>query len=115
MYSNNKQSLLFLISVHSCGSANKNTFSPFYSDVESSSYSSYGDSDTDDNESVAHTLALKYISAAHEEPRQNFLAVAERKVHREQCQVKVKLRPEPENEKDKNAIAIEAAHNSGSS
>ena len=62
---------------------------------------------------MEHTLAFKCIGAAHEKPRQKYLEVAERKLHREQCQVKVKLRPEPENEKDKNAIAIDMDHGTG--
>ena len=74
---------------------------------------SCGDSDTDDDESLEHTLAFKCISPAHKKQRQKFLEVAERKLHREQCQVKVKLRPEPENEKDRNAIAIDMDHGTG--
>ena len=106
-------SLLFLISVDHCfGSDDKDTCSPFNSDIESSSHSC-GDSDTDDDESVEHTLAFKCIGAAHEKPRQKFLEVAERKLHREQCEVKVKLRHEPENEKDRNAIAIDMDHGTG--
>ena len=112
---NIKQSLLFLISVdHSCESDNKDTCSPFNSEIKSSSHSSCGDSDTDDDESVEHTLAFKCIGAAHEKPKQTFLEFAERKLHRELCQVKVKLRPEPENyEKDGNATAIDMDHGTG--
>lgn len=59
---------------------------------------------------MRHTLGFKCIGAAHELPRQDFLKVAERKLHREHCKLAVKLRAEPSNEKDKNAIAIDMNH-----
>ena len=58
-------------------------------------------------------LGFKCIGAAHEKPRQQFLEVAEKKLHKEQLNVKVKLRAGPENEKDENAIAIDMDQGTG--
>ena len=62
---------------------------------------------------MQHKLGFKCIGAAHEKPRQAFLKVAERKLHKDKCLVQVKLRPEPTNERDNNAIAIDMDFGTG--
>ena len=50
---------------------------------------------------MLHILGSKGIGAAQERPRQQFLEVAEKKLHKEKLSVKLKLRAQPENEKMK--------------